>query len=174
MSSKANVSVNQPEESHRAYERRNTSFMLMDSNTHELFSLEDASYRFEYDERMYPTMNKFITHNTKTEESKQMTLFENLVEGYYAKGQASYKFNSALNATGNRIIVWCGGDEILSCGIQLSDGRADKPFEWLGKNFIGLALMQVRCMLREDWKCQNIYSDGKRIKKQRDEKKKCI
>ncbi|MEO8694873.1 MAG: NADAR family protein [Acidimicrobiales bacterium] len=51
--------------------------------------------------------------------------------------------------TGHKVLVYASpGDHFWGIGVAPNDIRARKPTEWLGKNLLGFALMEVRDELR--------------------------
>lgn len=148
------------------YQRRDTGFVKFDKNTcfYPGFLLEDCDMMFKLEGRWFKTVAAYL----KSKDAKVGDLYDLLVSGYYAKVKRCWGLQAKLNATGNRIIVYCGEEDMnLGCGLKIDDPSADKPNLWDGKNVLGYALMQVRCLVKEDWKCNFLNGQGILVNKQK-------
>ena len=95
-------------------------------------------------------------------------IYEWLKTVYLYKCRDHESVSKQLMSTENRVIVFCDPAEtILSCGLAADDKDVANPMKWKGKNLIGLVLMEVRCILKEEWKAKNLDKKGRYIKKSR-------
>ena len=153
---------NSDSESKNMYDRQSTTILkVSSSNEYGRFNLLDESYKFKIKDIYYKSVFEFLN-------SKETPGFSDMIEGYLAKFRACWDLKRALNGTGNRILVYCEEDEqSLGCGYDENDPNSDILSSWTGKNLLGYALMQVRCEIKEDWKVENLNSDGNIVKKQK-------
>lgn len=101
------------------------------------------------------------------EDQSESKLFEWLVHSYEIKCKHE-SVAKQLNSSDNRIIVYCDPDDTLfSCGLEVTDEDVKNPAKWKGKNLLGLALMQVRCQIKEEWKAEHLDRNGKYIFKKK-------
>lgn len=69
----------------------------------------------------------------------------------YAKFTQHPEMRRLLDETGDRVIVEASPeDTIWGIGLRASDPRAQNPSTWLGTNWLGEAIMQVREQLRRE------------------------
>lgn len=70
-------------------------------------------------------------------------------QGNLARFSQNADLSEALLATGDRVIVEASPkDRIWGIGLHQDDERAHDPNQWRGRNWLGIALMQVRDELR--------------------------
>ncbi|GIJ48745.1 hypothetical protein Val02_56310 [Virgisporangium aliadipatigenens] len=71
--------------------------------------------------------------------------FDIVVAGNEAKFRQRQELSAFLLGTGGRVLVEASPlDRVWGIGLAADDPRAGRPREWLGRNLLGFALMNVR------------------------------
>lgn len=74
---------------------------------------------------------------------------ELVIEGNYLKFSQSKRLQSFLLSTGDQVLVEAApNDAIWGIGMVAEDPRANDPTQWMGTNWLGFALMEVRDRLK--------------------------
>ena len=74
--------------------------------------------------------------------------FEIVVRGNVAKFEQNQSLNDYLLSTSNRVLVEASPrDRIWGIGLAATDPKAANPYQWVGLNLLGFALMEVRNIL---------------------------
>ena len=93
-------------------------------------------------------------------------IYDWLKKAYLDKLRSHESAAKQLMTSENRVIVYCNSNEtILSCGLSIDDKDVSNPMKWKGKNLLGIVLMEIRCILKEEWKSRNLDKNGKFIYK---------
>jgi predicted NAD-dependent protein-ADP-ribosyltransferase YbiA (DUF1768 family) len=96
----------------------------------------------------------------------QDCIYDWIKKAYLHKCANHESVTKQLMTSENRVIVYCNPDDtILSCGLAIDDDNVNDPTKWKGKNILGLVLMEIRCILKEEWKSLNLDRKGRFIKK---------
>lgn len=91
-------------------------------------------------------------------------IYDWIKKAYLHKTRSHESVSKQLMTSENRVIVYCNpDDDILSCGLSIDDPNVANPMKWRGKNLLGTVLMEIRCILKEEWKSKNLDKRGKFI-----------
>ena len=83
-----------------------------------------------------------------------------VLTGNYNKFVQNAKLRNFLLSTGDSILVEASPyDRIWGIGLSANDPRAKDPQQWLGRNLLGFALMEVRDEIRRTYAYENICCD---------------
>lgn len=164
------------------YATKQTSFLVLaknsETNTLLLPANKDVAFHCENGQGAYQSVASYLDHWLKIDvgihgdkrKYFQDHLFTILCEAYNGKFKENIKARQSLLATGSRTIVYAADheeDDFFSCGILPGKDEIKNPGKWTGKNIVGLALMQVRAEIREQWKKNNLDGSGQLKKRQR-------